>query len=201
MGEFDEFYKTVPEDQRGTYAALLSNEEATRRRCELVAGLLKGWAGVSAEATLSVLDVGCGYGDLKHYLPSNLKYTGSEREEWVYSECLKLHPSAEAGAFILGDVIDTDLFPAGSYDAVVALGVLATVPKNDLTAFMCRLSEVSRSMVLVSFLREAEYHDDEGLVAYSFDVIREASKAADLTVSCTISPPLGITSYALLIRN
>lgn len=82
-----------------------------------------GWDLTSA----SLLDVGCGYGDLLGYLAkhhSNLRYTGVDLIPNFIDVAKKEHPS---GTFIQGDFFDQQM---SAYDYVLAIGTFNHATPN-----------------------------------------------------------------------
>jgi hypothetical protein len=92
----------------------------------------------------------------------------------VWDELIKQCQSVPRERLLRGDVAEEDQFPDKSYDIVVALGVLATVPRNSLQEFANTLRRVARKMVLVTYLHAETYQTEEGLSSFDPDEIEDA---------------------------
>ncbi|MDQ6982631.1 MAG: class I SAM-dependent methyltransferase [Mariprofundus sp.] len=80
-------------------------------------------AGIGIQASDSVLDVGCGFGDFKGWSESKgcrLKYTGIDLSTDLLKQAEHLHPD---GKFCSGDLFDMT-FGQGSFDWVILSGAL-----------------------------------------------------------------------------
>lgn len=73
----------------------------------------------------TVLDVGCGFGHLLHYLPDKVEYVGLDVSSDMLAHAKKLHPNVR---FISGDVYD--LSTVNQYDTVYALSLLIHLPST-----------------------------------------------------------------------
>lgn len=164
------FYDRQPVENRGTYEAIGSTEEATKKRCEIVQWMLTH---VKGKSNRTVLDVGCGYGDLYDYLSEWGFYTGLDSVDWVVEEARRRLPHGTD--LIHGDVLDRALFEPNQYDYVIALGVLATVPVHEVTTFVHRLQLIAREGLLVSYLRAEDYpqadREVEGFTSFTEEEI------------------------------
>lgn len=98
------------------HALYWSNREIQETRFRVLAQ-------IGIEGGASLLDVGCGFGDLYGYLLQQgieTHYTGLDLSPELLAEARRLHPQAR---FIEGDLFDLDPAP-GSYDIVVLSGAL-----------------------------------------------------------------------------
>ncbi len=78
----------------------------------------------------SLLDVGCGFGDLDSWLRRHgieTDYTGIDLSPDLISECRKMHQGL---AFFCGDLFEMDFLPA-AFDWVVASGTFAEALNDD----------------------------------------------------------------------
>lgn len=149
------------------HSALRSTVDGTERRMQSAALLLNLVADSRYD---SVLDVGCGFGDLFRHLPpyfvSVQNYTGIDELDWVVGIAHRVRPGL--------DIRHCSLEACNvKADIVVALGVLATVPKPRCYEFMKNLLEHSNVGVLVSFLKTDEYVTDEGFYTYEIQDLCE----------------------------
>jgi SAM-dependent methyltransferase len=89
--------------------------------------------------SVSVLDVGCGYGGLLQYAQQrkfSLDYLGIDVAENMVRWATE---NLQGGAFVCGDVLE---HPLGTYDYVVCSGILTqklTASMADMDAFAARL--------------------------------------------------------------
>ena len=103
----------------------------------------------------SLLDVGCGLGDLWAYLRRrglSLDYTGVDLIEKMVEAAGRLHPGAR---FIRADVFAEDPFAPESFDVVFCSGIFNLNLGNNrefLAAAMPRLLELSREHVVINLL-------------------------------------------------
>jgi len=83
----------------------------------------KALAGIGIQAGDSVLDVGCGFGDLKGFLQgqgSAVDYTGIDLSPEIVAKAAELFPDA---TILAGELFDFD-WPAQAYDWVLLSGTL-----------------------------------------------------------------------------
>jgi len=73
----------------------------------------------------SVLDVGCGFGHLRYYLPDTIQYSGIDISRSMIAKARELNTNNSA-KFFVGDVYDLSKF--GFYDTVYALSLLIHLP-------------------------------------------------------------------------
>jgi len=168
MRTIDNWYEEVPSEDRTSHAGLSSTAEATAKRCKTVAGLLNDFVPGSKP---SILDIGCGYGDLAKHLPDRFQWTGCEPTHWVYANAIKTNPEL-VGLVVRASFPNHEIWRAEEVDVAVALGILATTRPENLKGFIDEMLRVSRRGILVSFLLKGEWTDNNGLVPYS---IREVS--------------------------
>ena len=107
-----------------THGALdWGSAEGQRRRFDLLASI-----GICDGAT--VLDVGCGLGDLLSWLHQNscdVQYTGLDVTQPLLDVAASRHPHAE---FLLGNIVDTTVLAGRSFDYVVSSGLFYTYPSG-----------------------------------------------------------------------
>ena len=175
-------YEAQPEAKRGTPEGLLFvDDKAYWERLAIGAELTSAGLGTShyglTEAG-SVLDVGCGYGDLQSLLSVHVTYVGIEMTPWVYREARLRHPQST-----LLRARFEDLDGMGSFDVVALLGILATTEKAEWTFVMARARRMARKAVVVSWLEQDRYAGK--LVAGTEETItaaftRQASEIRDV---------------------
>lgn len=73
----------------------------------------------------TVLDVGCGFGHLRHYLPENVKYAGIDVSPNMIKKAREINPNT---TFQRGDVYDLSGY--GLFDTVYALSLLNHLPST-----------------------------------------------------------------------
>lgn len=95
----------------------------------------------------SVLDVGCGYGDLRGYL-TGCDYLGVDAHLWLIQEARRRYPGTP---FRNVRFEDLPLDPL-RFDSVAALGVLCTVRPAELDGFVGRLMCHGHRTAVISFL-------------------------------------------------
>lgn len=107
--------------------------------------LLSGWPA----ATASVLDVGCGFGDMAQYCRESgrgeWRYTGIDIVPALIEEGKRLRPDADLRVHDM----DADGVPAG-YDVIVASGVFSHRLKDNM-AFVARAFELFAGAAKVGF--------------------------------------------------
>ncbi len=99
----------------------------------------------------SVLDVGCGFGDLCLYLPKDLEYMGVDGVEWIAEEAARRYPHHE---FVHGEAKDVG---DDSFTCVVALGVLATMEQYEVEPFLNTLAGKANDALILSWQDSAQY--------------------------------------------
>ena len=124
----------------------------------------------------SLLDVGCGLGDLLAYLESrNLSaaYTGADLLEKMVQAARQRHPQ---GRFVCADVFGRDNpFADSSFDVVFCSGIFNLNLGNNeqfLAAALARLMELSRDYVVFNLLHARELQRDATYAYYHPDTVR-----------------------------
>jgi len=119
-----QFYGTLYR-QHGTSCRSLSFSSAATQRVRFAA--LREVLPDDREGAFSLLDVGCGFGDLYDYLRgdgyTNIQYTGIDIMPEFVRHAAATHPD---GQFIAGDFLSIDL-PQKRYDYVLSSGALNLV--------------------------------------------------------------------------
>jgi len=111
----------------------------------------------------SLLDVGCGLGDLWGHLQVcgiAVAYTGVDLLEEMVAAARKRHPDAR---FICADVFGEDVFEPESFDVVFISGVFNLDLGNNeafLEAAIPRLRELAREAVVFNLLHRRSRDDD-----------------------------------------
>lgn len=100
----------------------------------------------------SVLDVGCGLGDLRLYLPENVRYTGIDYAENVIKLSLSRNPDLR---LIVGDILDYKFDE--KFDAVVCCGAFNLGYSSDKVYLaLKKMEELARKIVILTI----SYADD-----------------------------------------
>ncbi len=122
----------------------------------------KLFEGIVIHPDYSILDVGCGKGELLEYLPlrfssiSKLNYLGIDIVPAFLSAARQNFPSKE---FQLNNFIEPSFFLENKFDIVLALGVLVTrVREYDLFVeyFVRKMLKCARKYVLFNIISEIE---------------------------------------------
>ena len=133
-----------------TSAALcIPDAELHHRRLRLAAALLSG---LSIDG---VVDIGCGFGDLRKHLRSGIAYAGIDVTPQFIEQGRKKYPEA---LLIEADAIGwLEQQEPASMEAVVALGVLATCDRDQMRELLCLMRRAARRAVVVSWQELREY--------------------------------------------
>ncbi len=170
-------------EHSGTSLGLgIPDDETHQDRLALAARQLR------AHKAERLLDVGCGYGDLRlHVL--HCRYLGIDAHDWMIDEARSRLPTTRFKTVRLED------FPAdpARFDAVAALGVLQTVRPAALAATMDLLARQASRLLCVSFVpSDGGYagrfaaHDRQE-VARGRRVLDQGEAAGELTLLLDIS--------------
>jgi cyclopropane fatty-acyl-phospholipid synthase-like methyltransferase len=77
----------------------------------------------------TVLDLGCGYGDIAHFYTKRCRYVGIDSNESYIKEARRRNANSDA-EFLVGDVSDSELRKRGPFDLVLMTGVLHHLPNE-----------------------------------------------------------------------
>ncbi len=77
----------------------------------------------------SVLDLGCGYGDMARFYVGRAKYVGIDSNQSYIAEARRRNADNDA-EFIVGDISDPAVLDRGPYDLVMMTGVLHHLPSE-----------------------------------------------------------------------
>ena len=113
----------------------------------------------------SLLDIGCGFGDLSERISINVQYVGVDYTRWIIETAHERHPHHQ---FIHGEIKD---LPPQDVDVVAALGVISTMNKEDVPAFIEDIKKFNPKYLLISFQLEDAY--EGSLNSYSKAEISE----------------------------
>ncbi len=80
----------------------------------------------------SVLDLGCGYGDIASYYAGRCSYLGIDSNE-SYIESARKRNSDNDAEFIIADISDPEVLQRGPYDLVLLTGVLHHLPNDHVS--------------------------------------------------------------------
>lgn len=81
----------------------------------------------------SVLDLGCGYGDIAPFYSNRCRYVGIDSNESYIIEARRRNSWNDA-EFLIGDVSDSELLNRGPFDLVLMTGVLHHLSNDYVTA-------------------------------------------------------------------
>ena len=114
----------------------------------------------------SVLDVGCGYGDVTPALHPDCPYVGIDYTGWIIEVARERYPARvfHQAPF---ERFHQEQRQHGGFSLVLALGVLATVPPKEVAAFCGRLRDLAVQHVMLGYL-DAEVYRGR-LQAYRLD--------------------------------
>jgi SAM-dependent methyltransferase len=153
----------------------------------------------------TLLDVGCGLGDLRAYLrlrniPAD--YTGVDVSENMVQAALERQPD---GRFLCADVFgETSFFPPAAFDVVFCSGIFNLNLGNNrqfLAPALARLLELAREHAAFNLLHQRSAGSDKKYFYYDPDEILQLLKSQpcqvriidnylhnDFTVVCTKTP-------------
>ena len=120
----------------------------------------------------SVLDVGCGFGDLYNYLADHyehIDYTGIDINPRYIERARKLHPDAK---FEIGDFEE---YVGGPFDYVCASGAFTVkIPDYKEVYFkqIEKMFKLARKGIAFTMLDERQHPNDEAYAAYSVEEVR-----------------------------
>ena len=104
----------------------------------------------------SLLDIGCGYGDITPALHPRCKYVGIDYTAWIVEEAKNRYPTRRF-RHLSFDEYRSQYAKAGGFGTVVALGVLATVDANGFVDLLDGMAALAVDYVVVSYL-DAEHY-------------------------------------------
>lgn len=90
----------------------------------------------------SVLDLGCGYGDVAHFYANRCRYVGIDSNSSYIQEAKRRNRDNDA-EFIVGDVSSEEVLSRGPFDLVMMTGVLHHLPNEHVLA----IANASRQLV------------------------------------------------------
>lgn len=145
--ELYELESSVPEEKKGKPEGFFAPSELHGKRLADAMQLIAQLGDVT-----SVLDVGCGYGDMYHLLAAkfpDLTYVGIDTVEWVAQEAANRLP--DSAVVMVADLASFESHQ--QFDVVLCLGVMAMIDKEVAPAFVTQLyKHTARAMVI-------EWHD------------------------------------------
>lgn len=107
---------------------------------KLVSKTIEEFLQVSAGS--SVLDLGCGYGDIAPFYANRCTYLGIDSNE-SYIRAARLRNQENDAEFIVGDISDPDVLSRGPFDLVILTGVLHHLPNENVVT----IAEASKKLV------------------------------------------------------
>lgn len=128
-------------------AMYYSRDELHRQRLEQVRQLLAMY--VQPGETL--LDVGCGFGDLAPYLP-DCHYTGLDVIEECVQEARRRHPDRQ---FLQQNLLEMEVSEANRRDWVAMVGIMGTLPLPE--EVLMRGLALARKGLVVDFIDARRY--------------------------------------------
>lgn len=134
----------------GTSAALLqpAGDELPARRMKAVMLMTRG---MLLENPVSLLDVGCGHGDLCNYLHKDTVYTGMDMYPHILAEAKERYPEKAFIDFTLEDLNEGRI----TWDVVAALGVVSTLPQGGLPLFAAHLRKLAGRAIVITYYPES----------------------------------------------
>ena len=111
----------------------------------------------------SVLDLGCGYGEIARFFVNRTRYIGIDSNSEYIQEAKKRYAGTDA-QFLVGDIADKDVLALGPFDLVLLTGVLHHLTSEEVIA----LAKASSNLVGASgrFVAiEPVFAPDQGLTA------------------------------------
>ena len=81
----------------------------------------------------SVLDLGCGYGDVAHFYATRSRYVGIDSNTSYIEEAKRRNRNNDA-EFIVGDISSEEVLSKGPFDLVMMTGVLHHLPNEHVFA-------------------------------------------------------------------
>ena len=81
----------------------------------------------------SVLDLGCGYGDVAHFYAKRCRYVGIDSNASYIEEARNRNRDNDA-EFIVGDISSEEVLSKGPFDLVMMTGVLHHLPNEHVLA-------------------------------------------------------------------
>ena len=135
------------------------SQQEQERRFQVLRDALaeKGLASSTSQTGLTLLDVGCGLGDLHEYLKPHvgpLHYVGVDIVETILREA---RARRRASHFVLADVFEAPPFPPRAFDVVFCSGVFNLKLGNNegfAQRALPRLFELCSHCLMVNFLHE-----------------------------------------------
>lgn len=137
--KFAALYQEAAKDA-GTSAALLqpAGDDLPARRMQAVMRMAQGMLlGVPG----SLLDVGCGHGDLCNYLQPGTVYTGTDMYPHILAEAKERYPERAFTDICLEELAAGRI----TWEVVAALGVVSTLPPGGLPVFAAHLRKLATS--------------------------------------------------------
>jgi len=108
----------------------------------------------------SLLDIGCGFGDLLRFLRQKGwtgRYVGIDFMSEFISEALQRHGHDEGASFVTGHILDADL-PVKGFDVCTAVGLCNNQRDSGsrlfIDALIARAVSLARQTILVDFLSQ-----------------------------------------------
>jgi ubiquinone/menaquinone biosynthesis C-methylase UbiE len=102
-----------------------------------------------------VLDLGCGFGELADLLDTDVRYVGVDQTLWILALAREQRSHRR---FVQSEVVDFLVNSrSAQHDAVVALGVMVTMPQDAIGQLLRLMGATASKLVIVSF-QDARYY-------------------------------------------
>ena len=166
---------------------------------------------------ISILDIGCGFGDFLNFLKKNSilinNYTGVDINPVLIKEAIKLH--GNSGYFVEGNLLDKSFKEKqlqSSYDYVFAMGIFNlnfAKSKEKMHLFfesmIINMTSLANEKTIVDFIpkhRLDDYKEEEYIMTYDLDFISKLMQKLSLrySIDCT-QRPNPMSEGLLIIQN
>lgn len=167
-----EIYNSVPEENRGKAEGLLTSHELHYRRLDAQAKLLLSFRKDRGLQQFSLLDVGCGYGELYDKLKTkymDFDYVGLENVEWIYKTAKSKYPHVQFRNVTLEDFVLSG--KGHRFDVVNLMGLLPTMNEIEAFKLLQYATTIADDYVSFSWLDKANYKGS--LKAYTLTEIAD----------------------------
>lgn len=136
-GDVKSMYRNYAHEEKSHLASRWGSKETQEANFTQVASVMKNYKGIK-----TVLDVGCGLGDIRPFLPSDIRYTGIDITPEI------VHRANDPD---IHEADITEYNPDTQYDAVIALGTFNMgVPYEKVKEALTRMHELSDIVTIVS---------------------------------------------------
>jgi len=127
---------------------MIPSEALYQGRMAMAMGIVAAWK------PASLLDIGCGYGDLSTVLESYTRYCGIDYTHWIAKEAEK---RVKTGKVYHMSFREFSSWVPMQFEMVACLGVLATMDLADAVEMANGIDRVAARMILLSYLVKGVY--------------------------------------------